>query len=572
MLRLLCILFCFTHAAHAQVSDRVDPEAASGVTQHKAVSTNAFMVVSAHPLASQAGYAVLKQGGHAVDAMVAVQTMLGLVEPQSSGLGGGAFALYYDAKSNTLTTFDARETAPMQADESLFLDAEGDTLGFFEAVVGGRSVGVPGTPKLLWDLHQRYGTLPWKNLLQPAIKQAQSGFEVSPRLSASITADQLRLASDATTAAYFLPKGEPLQAGAQLHNPDYAQSLSQLAQKGVDWFYQGPIAAQIVEKVRRAANPGKLSLQDFADYKVIERPPVCLDYRAHKVCGMGPPSSGAHTVGQILGILEQYDLSQFAPDDPQAWHLISEASRLAFADRGRYLADPDYVTIPEGLLDKDYLKQRSTLIDPKSAQPGFEAGLPPGAIPMTNGHTHEQPSTTHFVIVDRTGNVLSVTSTIENAFGSRLMVGGFLLNNELTDFSFKPSDEQGLIANRVEGGKRPRSSMAPTIVFKNNQPRFALGSPGGSRIINYVANTLVRLIDWQMPAQTAINAPHISARFDQVDIEAGSTYESMQRSFEQLGHQVGVKDLNSGIHAVVFDQGKLIGAADPRREGVAMGD
>ncbi|MDX1497800.1 MAG: gamma-glutamyltransferase, partial [Salinisphaeraceae bacterium] len=536
MLRLLCILFCFTHAAHAQVSDRVDPEAASGVTQHKAVSTNAFMVVSAHPLASQAGYAVLKQGGHAVDAMVAVQTMLGLVEPQSSGLGGGAFALYYDAKSNTLTTFDARETAPMQADESLFLDAEGDTLGFFEAVVGGRSVGVPGTPKLLWDLHQRYGTLPWKNLLQPAIKQAQSGFEVSPRLSASITADQLRLASDATTAAYFLPKGEPLQAGAQLHNPDYAQSLSQLAQKGVDWFYQGPIAAQIVEKVRRAANPGKLSLQDFADYKVIERPPVCLDYRAHKVCGMGPPSSGAHTVGQILGILEQYDLSQFAPDDPQAWHLISEASRLAFADRGRYLADPDYVTIPEGLLDKDYLKQRSTLIDPKSAQPGFEAGLPPGAIPMTNGHTHEQPSTTHFVIVDRTGNVLSVTSTIENAFGSRLMVGGFLLNNELTDFSFKPSDEQGLIANRVEGGKRPRSSMAPTIVFKNNQPRFALGSPGGSRIINYVANTLVRLIDWQMPAQTAINAPHISARFDQVDIEAGSTYESMQRSFEQLGH------------------------------------
>lgn len=565
-------LFLFKPVHAQQLADGFQPESTSQVTPKQARHAKEFMVVSAHPLATEAGYKILAQGGHAADAMVVIQTVLGLVEPQSSGLGGGAFALYYHAKNKTLTSFDARETAPMQANPALFLNENGEPMGFFEAVVGGRSVGTPGTVKLLWDMHQQYGNITWPDLLAPATQLASEGFNVSPRMADSIQKDMSRLQGDAETYAYFAPEGQPLQAGQRLRNPAYAQTLATLAKHGETGFYHGELAERIVRKVRQSDNPGTLTVEDFEAYRVIERAPVCAPYRTYSVCGMGPPSSGAHTVGQILGILNEFDLTRYAPDSPEAWHLIAEASRLAFADRGRYLADPDFISIPNGLLAPAYLKHRATMIDRAQAMPTVTAGHPPGSdTALITGRTLEQNSTTHFVIVDKAGNILSVTSTIENAFGSRLMVGGFLLNNELTDFSFRPSDAQGDIANRVAAGKRPRSSMAPTIVFKHDQPFLALGSPGGSRIINYVANTLVRVLDWQMSLQSSINAPHLTSRFGVLDLEANTPFSALEKDLAKMGHKVSIRDLNSGLHGVHFTPKGMIGAADPRREGMARG-
>ncbi len=567
-------IFLFISAAGSaqQISDTEQPEHAHQRTANTAVQAQQFMLVTAHPLATQAGYEILARSGHVMDALVTVQTVLGLVEPQSSGLGGGAFALYYDATARTLTSFDARETAPLQATQDLFLDDAGQALGFFEAVVGGRSVGTPGTVKMLWTLQQRYGNQKWQDLLGPALTLAREGFVVSPRLADSVQRDAERLASDKTAAQYFIPNGRPIAAGSLLKNPAYAHTLSHLAEHGDADFYTGQLARKIVAKVQNADTPGPLALEDLATYSMRERTPTCHPYRAFEVCGMGPPSSGAHTVGQILGILEHFNLAQFHPDDPNAWHLIAEASRLAFADRGRYLADPDFVEIPHGLLDKAYLKQRASLVSKDRVMENAQAGNPPGSSAnAVSGKTLEQDSTTHFVIVDRAGNILSVTSTIENAFGSRLMVGGFLLNNELTDFSFTPADAHGLVANRVEAGKRPRSSMAPTIVMHGGRPYLALGSPGGSRIINYVANTLIRVLDWGLELQESLDAPHITSRFGVVDLEEDSAFEALRDPLVKLGHNISVRDLNSGLHGVLFHNNTLTGAADPRREGLAMG-
>jgi gamma-glutamyltranspeptidase/glutathione hydrolase len=511
--------------------------------------------------------------------MVAVQAVLGLVEPQSSGLGGGAFLVWYDAATGGLTTLDGRETAPLEATPTLFQDDNGEPLKFFDAVVGGRSVGTPGTPMLMEEAWKRWGKAEWPDLLADAITLADNGFEVSPRLAALIAADTERLARFSTTANYFLPGGVPLEAGNRLRNPAYADTLRSFAEDGADAFYAGSVARDIVDTVRNAeGNPGVLSLKDFETYSVKERQAVCAPYREYDVCGMGPPSSGALTVGQILGIVGNFVLDD--PKDPNTWRLIGDASRLAFADRGRYMADSDFVPVPvKGLLDPDYLEERAGLIEGDRSD-GFGAlkevspGEPPydHALLLGDDQSIEFPSTSHISIVDAQGNVLAMTTTIENGFGSRLMTRGFLLNNELTDFSFRTHGGGWPVANRVEPGKRPRSSMSPTIVLDDGKPVLAIGSPGGSRIIGYVAQAIIAHLDWGMNAQQAVSMPHAVNRFGAFDLEEGTSAAALQPALEELGFEVNVRDLNSGLHAIAIGPDGLTGGADPRREGIALGE
>ncbi len=561
-----------------QATDAIAPESTiSSNSNRKAVQAPHWMVSAANPLAVEAGANVLRRGGNAIDAMVAVQTMLGLVEPQSSGLGGGAFLVYYDARRDKLTTLDGRETAPMAATPTLFQTEDGEPMKFYDAVVGGRSVGTPGTPALMKTAHEKWGQLEWPTLLAPAIERAEIGFNVSSRLAGLIAEDGENLTRDETAKNYFFDAdGTPLREGALLKNPDYARTLKTLAQNGTDGFYFGPIANDIIAKVQGATwNPGVLSLKDLANYTIKERDPVCVDYRGYEVCGMGPPSSGALTVGQILGLIEPFDIAGFGPKSAESWRLIGDASRLAFADRGRYMADIDYVPMPlTGLLDENYLAERSRLLHRGDALSDIEPGHPAfsHAMRLADDVAIEFPSTSHFSIVDAMGNVVSMTTTIENGFGSRLMVRGFMLNNELTDFSFKTHSDGVPIANRLEPGKRPRSSMAPTIVMQAGKPVIAAGSPGGSRIIGYVAQSLIAMIDWGMDPQQAINMPHLVNRFGTFDVEAGTTAEMLEPHLQQRGFKTSIRDLNSGLHIIkITDQG-LIGGADSRREGIVIGE
>ena len=561
-----------------QATDEVAPEKATEVAAKEAVFAERQMVTAANPLAAQAGLEILRAGGSAADALVTVQTVLGLVEPQSSGIGGGAFLVYYDAASGSLTTIDGRETAPAAARPELFLDASGKPLGFFEAVVGGRSVGVPGVPALLQTIHDRHGVLDWASLLAPAVTMARDGFTVSPRLAALIAEDKGRLDGQTAARAYFYDaQGEPMAAGTLRRNPDYADTLEAIARDGAAAFYKGEIAADIVSAVRgHPTNPGLLESDDLAGYEAIEREAVCAPYRGYDVCGMGPPSSGALSVGQILGMVSHFDLGALGPDDTESWRIIGDATRLAFADRGRYMADSDFVSMPKGLLDTAYLESRAALIRRPTALPADEvqAGEPPWdkAELRIDGRSLEVPSTSHFVIVDKDGNIASMTSSVENAFGSRLMVRGFLLNNQLTDFSFSPEQDGEAVANRVEAGKRPRSSMSPTIILEDGTPAFALGSPGGSNIIPYVANAIIALVDWKMDIQQAISLPHLTNRFGRYDLEAGTSAEAFADDLTALGYETRVTELNSGLHGVAFTADGLEGGADPRREGIAVGD
>ncbi|MQX35392.1 gamma-glutamyltransferase [Roseospira navarrensis] len=562
--------------------DRTPPPAPSVAedptrTEGGSVIARDFMVAAANPLAAEAGRSVLAAGGTAADAAVAVQAMLNLVEPQSSGIGGGAFVLYWDAAQQELVTLDGRETAPMAADETYWLGPDGEPVGWWEAVVGGRSVGVPGTLKLLETLHGRFGSLPWPDLWQPAIDTAEAGFAISPRLAASIAAAQDReLARFETTRAYFFnPDGSPKTAGTILKNPAFADTLQRIAAEGSAPFYTGDIAADIFGAVRTDINPGILTREDLAAYEVKERDPVCVDYRGDRVCGMGPPTSGGLTVGQILGLLETFDLPAMGPS-AEAWHLYVEAAKLAYADRGLYMADSDYVPMPTaGLIDPDYLTDRAALIDPDRAMDTAEPGEPPRdeAALWAPDTQPERPGTSHFVIVDQAGNMLSMTTTIETGFGSRVMTRGFLLNNELTDFSRAPAAEDGRpIANRVEGGKRPRSSMSPTIVLRDGAPVLLIGSPGGSRIINYVANAVVGILDWDMDPQVAVSMGHVVNRNGPTEVEQGTPAQAYADQLLALGHEVTARPLESGLHAILIRDGQLIGAADPRREGVAVGE
>lgn len=541
------------------------------------VEADNWMVAAANPLAVEAGAQVLRAGGTAADAMVAVQSVLGLVEPQSSGLGGGAFLVWYDAVTGELTTLDGRETAPLAATPTLFQDENGEPLGFFDAVVGGLSVGTPGTPALMEEAHRRWGSANWSSLFRAAINHAENGFAVSPRLAQLVAGDAERLSRFPATADYFLPGGEPIAEGTTLVNEAYGQTLRAISRRGTRAFYTGDIAEGIVATVRGAeGNPGVLSTTDLALYEVIERPAVCAEYHAYEVCGMGPPSSGALTVGQILGMSSAYDIAGMGPDSADAWRIIGDASRLAFADRGRYIADSDFVPMPtQGLVDPSYLAVRAELLASDDALPEVTPGNPAWdhAMLLADDESIELPSTSHISIVDQFGNALSMTTTIENGFGSRLMApGGFLLNNEMTDFSFRTHRDGVPIANRMEPGKRPRSSMAPTIVMEDGEPVLVIGSPGGSRIIGYVAQTIIGHLDWDMDVQSAIAMPHLVNRFGTYDLEEGTDAEGFAGALSDMGFEVNVRGLTSGLHAIAITEEGLSGGADPRREGIALGE
>ena len=532
-----------------------------------------WMVVVANPHAAAAGARVLNEGGTAADAMVAVQAVLGLVEPQSSGLGGGAFLVWFDSESGELTTLDGRETAPLAATPGLFQTKDGDRLKFWDAVVGGRSVGVPGTPALMEAAHKKWGRNAWGGLFTEAITLAESGFAVSPRLAGLVAGDAERLARFSDTTDYFFQDGRPLPEGSRLTNLPYADVMRRLAIEGAGVIYSGDIAQAIVDTVQGAEdNPGVLSLTDLEIYKVKERPAVCAPFRRHQVCGMGPPSSGALTVGQILGLLDQFPAG--SPDDPQTLRLIGDASRLAFADRGRYMADSDFVPMPtNGLVSEDYLADRAKLLTGPNALNEVAPGNPEysHASLWADDVSLELPSTSHISIVDSYGNALSMTTTIENGFGSRLMTNGFLLNNELTDFSFSSHLNGVPIANRVEPGKRPRSSMSPTIVLKDGLPNLVIGSPGGSRIIGYVVQAIIAHIDWGMNVQAAVSIPLAVNRFGTYDLEKGTSLDDMVEPLEAIGYKVNLRGLNSGLHAISVGKSTLSGGADPRREGIALG-
>jgi len=550
------------------------PEAPTGRTAKSVGTATKDMVAAANPLAAQAGREILAAGGSAVDAAIAVQLVLNLVEPQSSGIGGGAFMVFWDGK--TMTTLDGRETAPAAAKPERFLGPDGKPMKFYDAVVGGRSVGVPGTLRLLEAAHRNWGKLSWQQVIEPAARLAEEGFAISPRLNGLLTQEKY-LQNDPVARAYFYEAdGTPKAVGTVLKNPAFAKTLRTIAEKGADAFYTGEIAQDIVTTVTgHATNPGDMTLDDLKGYKVQERDALCGNYRTYRICGMGPPSSGQVAVQQIMGILETQDMASLKPG-PDAVHWIAEAGRLAYADRALFLADPAFVNVPvKGLTDPGYLKSRAALIDPNKSMGKAKPGDPPFQKTFLWGPSEGiEFGTSHMSIVDRNGNAVSMTTTIEDGFGSRLMTkSGFLLNNELTDFSFATTEDDKPVANRVEPGKRPRSSMAPTIVLDGSGKLYAVvGSPGGSLIINYVAKTLVGLLDWKLDPQVAADLPNVGSRNGPTELEAGTEAEGWKAALEAKGHEVKLIDQNSGIHAIVVTPEGLVGGADSRREGVAIGN
>ncbi len=572
-----------TDASSVAISPKesIAPEAFFGTNDHAAVYGNDFMAVAAHPAASQTAATILQEGGHAIDALIAAQAMLNLVEPQSSGIGGGGFLLYWDAEKQRLFTYDGRETAPSAEDGGLFRNADGSSKSFWEAVVGGRSVGVPGLLSMLDLAHRNHGALDWDRLFDPAIDTARQGFPVSGRLASLLAKDPIP--EDMTVARQYFSRadGTPLQPGDILENPELADTFQMIADQGIGVFYEGEIAEDLVATVRSAPrNPGVLTLEDMASYRAVLRDNLCAPYHQYKVCGMPPPSSGGLTVLQTLGLLEKTDLRTLSPGDPRSIRLIAEAMKLAYADRDRYIADPDFVPVPtDGMINTKYLTKRAGFMDMTSA---LKSPMPPGnppkgdgaMLPVINDGTLELPSTTHITIVDAKGNVASMTSSIEMGFGSRLMVRGFLTNNQLTDFSMRTKDKDGTpTANRVEADKRPRSSMAPTIVFGyDGQPTHAIGSPGGSRIIGYVTQALVGMLDWDLSVQEAIDLPHYLNRNGPIEMETDSRLIVLAGDLQKAGYEVKMRPMASGLHGVRILGDVIVGGADPRREGLAVSE
>ncbi|HEY3048196.1 MAG TPA: gamma-glutamyltransferase [Polaromonas sp.] len=578
------------------------PEGSSGYTPKPGWATSKFAVAAANPLATDAGYQVLKAGGSAIDAAIAVQMVLSLVEPQSSGIGGGAFLLHYNGKD--VEGFDGRETAPAAADEKLFIGADGKPMPFYDSVVGGRSVGVPGAVRMLEMAHKQYGKLPWAKLFEPAITLAEGGFKVSARLNMQVK-DDAHLKKDPTAAAYFYkPDGDAHDMGFNLRNPELAATFKKIAAEGSKGLHEGEVAQAIVDKVRKhPTNPGKLTLADLADYQAKKRTPICHDYRAgakdYRICGFPPPSSGAIAVGQILGILNNTSAASLplttgmggtpgstGPVPSADWlHLYTEASRLAFADRGQYLGDPDFVQPPAGswmsLLDPGYLAERARQIQPagpsmKTAKPGTPGPVRTSYAPMPWQPEH---GTSHISIVDAYGNAIAMTTTVEDAFGSRQMVKGFLLNNELTDFSFTPTDAEGKpIANRLQPGKRPRSSMAPTLVFDKATGQFLMsgGSMGGALIIHSTAKTLYGVLNWGLLPQQAIDLPNFGSFNGPSILEEKRFPPAVVEALRARGAEVREQAVISGVQAIARGQAHgtpvWLGGADPRRDGVVMGD
>lgn len=591
--RIISLVFVSTLVASCATGERSQqvvpglqaPERATGYVDKPGWTAKKFMVAAANPLATEAGYEVLKAGGTAVDAAIAVQMVLTLVEPQSSGIGGGAFLMHFDGER--VLAFDGRETAPASATEKLFQDADGKPLPFRQAVVGGRSVGVPGVLRMLEMAHKQYGRMSWESLFAPAIRLAEEGFPVSARLSSMLKSEQ-HLKKDAAAAAYFYDTaGNARPVGYRLRNPELAKVLREIAEDGARVFYEGQIARDIAAKVTgHPTNPGGLTTADIRNYQAKVREPICSGYKAWVVCGMPPPSSGGIAIAQMLGMLEVKDIRPFPPVEgvpqAQAIHLFSEVGRLAYADRGRYVADTDFVPLPgnsaDALLDKRYLAKRAALIGERSM--GKARFGTPLATALAGGMdtSPELPSTSHISVVDAYGNAVSMTTTIEDAFGSRQMVRGFLLNNQLTDFSFDAVDENGPIANRVEPGKRPRSSMAPTLVFDKATKKLVLaaGSPGGSAIINYVGKVLVGTLDWGLNVQQAISLPNFGSRNGPTELEQERFPDTVIDQLKARGHNVRVMEQTSGLQGImrvnIHGEEMWFGGADPRREGVVRGD
>ena len=566
-------------SAAAQLYDpRSQPESATGIGSHELATAKAHMVSAANVLAAEAGREMLRAGGSAIDAAIATQLVLNLVEPQSSGIGGGAFILYWDKAKGALQVYDGRETAPASATPDRFL-VGGKPMPFFDAVLSGLSIGVPGLVRLMEDVHRDHGRLPWAELFAPAIRLAEDGFEVSPRLHILLQLEGAESFVPAARAYFFSESGAPRPIGYRLKNPELAKTLRVIAAGGANAFYEGPIAQAIVDAVGSAPGaPGGMTLDDLKTYRVKQRPPLCVTYRIYEVCGVGAPSSGGVAVAQTLKLLEPFDLgtTPAAGLNAPAVHLIAEAQKLAFADRNQYIGDPDFVDVPEGLLDEGYLAQRRALIDKVHAASSVKAGQPPGLKRQSFGAdaTVERAGTSHISIIDDDGNAISMTTTIEGAFGSHNWAAGFLLNNELTDFSFRPVDAAGRpVANAVGPGKRPRSSMAPTIVFdRARNVEAVLGSPGGSRIILYVLKALVAMLDWKMDAQQAADLLNFGSQGHALELEVGWPAMPLALTLRPHGHYIAPSLMNSGVHIVARRDGKLEGAADVRREGVALGD
>ncbi|MCC5940207.1 MAG: gamma-glutamyltransferase [Balneolaceae bacterium] len=566
------------------------PEQPTGYNPKPGWATSEFAVAAANPLATDAGYQIIRAGGSAIDAAIAVQLVLSLVEPQSSGIGGGAFILAWDGEE--IHAYNGRETAPSAADENLFLDENGNPLPYRDAVRSGLSVGVPGTFALLKTAHENHGVLPWEDLFTPAILLAENGFNLGPRLHSLLDSDDALKNDEIARAFYFDEDGNALPAGTNLKNPAYAEILRNVAQDGISAFYQGNVAADIVDRVSSHERPGVISEADIAGYPALDlrTEVMCNDWREYEICGFPPPSSGHIAIMQILGILDELELAEEALVDsiPSAeWlHQFMEASKLAFADRNQYIGDPLFVEAPAGnwqsMLNSDYLADRASLVTDVSmgtAEPGN-----PGDFYSAYGVQIQQPEsgTSHISIVDRDGNAVSMTTTIESGFGSRIMsdggtglAGGFLLNNELTDFSLTPTDDDGNpIANRVEPGKRPRSSMSPTLVFERESGEFvaSVGSPGGAAIIHYTAKALIGMLDWGLNAQEAIDLPNFANFNGPSVLEEGYFSQTIIEALEAMGHEVDVRALTSGLQAIQRTEDGYFGGADPRREGVVMGD
>lgn len=577
---LVCVALLLHSSGRRNADDitsrQANPEAASGRIVKKLIRAKRHMVVAAHPLAAEAGLEILRAGGSAIDATIATQLVLNLVEPQSSGIGGGAFLLYWDEKSKNLKSYDARETAPAAATPDRFIPKDGSDPQWHTTVHSGLSVGVPGVLRGLELAHKQYGRLPWARLFERAIQVSEDGFTVSRRLNMMLANMGAEAFGPVARAHYFDASGAPWPVGHVLRNPQFSATLKTIAREGAAAFYIGDIPAAIVEKLKVAPNaPSDMTVEDISGYRSLVRAPVCAMYRSYNVCGMGPPSSGALTIGQVLKLIEPFDLGA-EPLATNALHVIVEAQKLAFADRGRYMADHDYVRVPEGLLDHGYLAQRRTLIQRDAAMVKAVAGQPPQRHARTFGRdgTIERAGTSHVSIIDGDGNAVSMTTTIESAFGSRMMVGGFLLNNELTDFAWRPTDDEGRpVANRIEPGKRPRSSMSPTVIFAPDGKLWALtGSPGGSRIINYTLKTIIGMIDWKLDAQTAADLVNFGSRNGPFEVEAGLEGAGLLARMALKGHVGAPKPMTSGVHTIVVTPDGLEGGADPRREGVAVGD
>lgn len=532
------------------------------------------MVSAADPRAAEAGMAILRQGGSATDAAIAVMLALTVVEPQSSGIGGGGFYLHTDA-AGEVETLDGRETAPAAATPAWFLDDAGAPRPYMQAVISGLSIGVPGNISLAAEAHARHGRLPWANLFAPAIALARDGWVLTPRPAEFLVNARNRAALQPEgLALFYTASGDPQPVGARLTNPELAATFERLARDGAEAFYQGPQAEAMVAEIAAATPQAGMTAQDLAGYGAKWREPVCGRYRVYLVCGMGPPSSGATTVLAILAQLEPFDMAALGPDSPTAWHLFAESQRLAYADREAYLADGDFVAVPvAGLIDPAYLASRATMIAPDRRMASVSAGVPAGiAAIQPDGAEPVENGTSHFVVVDSAGNAVTYTSTIEGSFGSGYMFGGFYLNNELTDFSMVPEMGGVAVANRVEGGKRPRSSMAPTLVFgPDGGLRIAIGAAGGGTIPVQVAKALIGVLDWNLTAQAAIALPGLYSPGDAITVENNSPLLAMRPALEALGHTITARGLPFKANAVEFRDGRWLGAADPRSEGVAVG-